>query len=248
MSEDSASKKPSYLPIAGALFFGIVVGVAMSDGEEAALGVKRDLEARVAAAEEAVAAAEQRAAAAVESAQAAVSSGADQAAQTVAEQVAALESKMAEMTESVSVDVTGDEAFNALNSRVQVLAEQMAGIIGELRTGVAAPAPSAPAGESAPAEAPPAEAAPAADTAALEAKIGESGFAIAVGQTGEAGDTRVFMARIDTAADSARVMVVGEGPSIITVGGEPLTLENGCALTLEGLADRRAFISVACGA
>jgi hypothetical protein len=265
MSDKPKSSSTPIIPIAGALFLGIVVGNIMSDGDKAAEKVKRDLEARVVAAEEAVAAAESRAAdvlsgaeeavaaaeakaaEALANAEAAIASGSEETLAAAGEQIAALEAKLEEMMASADVDVEGDEAFSALNNRVQVLAEQMAGIIGMVRSGEAAPAAM---GETAaaPAEEAPAETAEATggDADALAEAIGESGLALAVGESGDAGDARVFMARVDSEAGAARVMVVGEGPSLLQANGPAVELQNGCALSLKGVADHRAYIAVAC--
>jgi hypothetical protein len=267
MSDKPKSSSTPIIPIAGALFLGIVVGNIMSDGDKAAEKVKRDLEARVVAAEEAVAAAESRAAdvlsgaeeavaaaeakaaEALANAEAAIASGSEETLAAAGEQIAALEAKLEEMMASADVDVEGDEAFAALNNRVQVLAEQMAGIIGMVRSGEAAPAAmggtetaAAPAAEA------PAETAEATggDADALAEAIGESGLALAVGESGDAGDARVFMARVDSEAGAARVMVVGEGPSLLQANGPVVELQNGCALSLKGVADHRAYIAVAC--
>jgi hypothetical protein len=129
---------------------------------------------------------------------------------------------------------------------VQVLAEQMAGIIGMVRSGEAAPAAMGePETAAAPAEAAPAEAT-GGEADALAESIGESGLALAVGESGDAGDARVFMARVDSEAGAARVMVVGEGPSLLEANGPAVELQNGCALSLKGVADHRAYIAVSC--
>jgi hypothetical protein len=120
-SEDS-EKKPSYLPIAGALFLGIVVGAALGSGDEAALKVKRDLEGRLAAAEQHLAAAEGRVEEAVAAAQEASSSAVDQATSAAVEQLAALEANLAEL--SGAVENAGDsEEVAAICNRVNVLAQ-----------------------------------------------------------------------------------------------------------------------------
>jgi hypothetical protein len=93
------------------------------------------------------------------------------------------------------------------------------------------------------AEAEAAEAAPAAETPT----VGEDGLVLAVGQTGSVDGTRVFLSRIDEETGEARLMVVGEGPATVATDGEPLALGEGCALTLVGIAERRAYLGVACG-
>jgi hypothetical protein len=233
MSADAAEPKKSssaILPVAGALFLGVVIGAAMNSGDDAALKVKRDLEARVEAAESA-------AAAAIANAEAAANSGVERAAATVSELQGKLEAVAAEAAASSDA-----EMVDALNKRVQVLAEQMAAMISAMQAGGAMPAPAKPA--AAPAEA---EASAEGDPEALAAAIGESGLILAVGQTGAVEGARVFMSRIDAEAGAARLMVVGEGPTIIGGSDGAVTLSNGCVLTLEGVADRRAYISVACG-
>jgi hypothetical protein len=42
-------------------------------------------------------------------------------------------------------------------------------------------------------------------------------------------------------------MIVGEGPTMIGGANGPVDLANGCSMTLEGVADSRAYIKVACG-
>jgi hypothetical protein len=252
MSADDAEPQkssPPYLAIAGALFLGVVVGAAFQGGDDAALKVKRELETRVEAAEAAAAAAQERAAAAIADAEAAAAAGAEQAAQSAAAQVSEFQSKLDEVAAEAAA--SGDaEELKALSSRVQVLAEQMAAMIASAQSGGAMPAPAeTPAAEPA-AEAAPAdeagEAAPSADAETLAAAIGEDGLALAVGQTGAVGEARVFMSRIDAETGEARIMIVGEGPTLIGGGAGPVELANGCAMSLEGVADNRAYIKVDC--
>ena len=239
MADESTDKKPSYLPIAGALFFGIVVGTAMSGGDEAAFRVKKELEERVATAEAQLAEARDAAASAVDSAAEKAAQAAETAKAEATEQIAALEERLASAADSADA-----EELEALRNRVQVMAEQMAAMITQMREGGVAMAPP----EQAPAEAPSDDAA-AGDGAAeaLTAEIGEDGLVLAVGQTGSVGDTRVFMSRIDSEAGAARVMVVGEGPTMIGGDMAQVELANGCTLSLAGIADNRAYLATACG-
>ena len=239
-------KKPSYLPIAGALFLGIVVGSALGSGDEAALRVKRDLEEQLAAAEsqarEALSAAEQ-----------AAESAASAASNEAADQVAALESKIADIEAAVS-EAGDSEEVAAIRNRVQVLAEQMAETIARMQSGAASAAGSG-AQAAASGDGDGAPAAPAAedgsaeeggmDVAALQQAIGEDGLVLAVGQTGSVGDTRVFMSRIDSDAMEARIMVVGDGPATLGRDSGSIAVA-GCDLSLAGVADRRAYLKTAC--
>jgi hypothetical protein len=244
MAEDTSKdseKKPSYLPIAGALFLGIVVGAALGSGDEAALRVKRDLEERLEQAQQA-------AAEAVAAAEQAAEGAASQAATAASEQVTALEGKIGDL-ESALAEAGDSEEVAAIRNRVQVLAEQMAATIAAMQSGAGmAPAAS---GDGAPAK-PAAEAAPQAaqggdaDVAALEEAIGADGLVLAVGQTGSVGETRVFMSRLDSEAMEARVMVVGQGPATVGRESGPIEVGGGCSLSLEGIADRRAYLKPSC--
>lgn len=238
MADESTDKKPSYLPIAGALFFGIVVGTAMSGGDEAAFRVKKELEERVATAEAQLAEARDAAASAVDSAAEKAAQAAETAKAEATEQIAALEERLASAADSADA-----EELEALRNRVQVMAEQMAAMITQMREGGVAMAPP----EQAPATAPAEDAAAGDGAEALAAEIGEDGLVLAVGQTGSVGDTRVFMSRIDSEAGAARVMVVGEGPTMIGGDMAQVELANGCTLSLAGIADNRAYLATACG-
>jgi hypothetical protein len=124
----------------------------------------------------------------------------------------------------------------------------MAALIGrmnDIAAGVAAPAPAD--GAAAPADAPAETAAPAAtDAAALEARLGENGAAVSVGQTAIFGEDRVFLSRVDAATGDALVRVAGEGSARFGASAGTLALPGGCVLTLVGVAGNRAFIDAAC--
>ena len=245
-SKDS-EKKPSYLPIAGALFLGIVIGSALGSGDEAALRVKRDLE-------EQLAAAETQAREALSAAEEAAESAASAASNEAAEQVAALENKIGDIESALSG--AGDsEEVAAIRNRVQVLAEQMAETIARMQSGQSTAAGAAASGDAASGDGDGAPAASASDgeatesggmeVAALEDEIGDDGMVLAVGQTGSVGDTRVFMSRIDSETNEARIMVVGDGPATLGRDTGPIEVA-GCTLSLAGVADRRAYLKTDC--
>jgi hypothetical protein len=233
----SEQPKKNYVPIAVAVFIGVMVGALMSSGDDKA---ERALAKRIAALETELAAKAPVAEAAPAAAAAPVAEAAPVVAalsEEEAARLAALEAKAAELAAATATT-------EALGDRVTVLGQQMAQIVAAIQSGGAAPAatPAAPAADPAPAAAP-AEASADAG-AALAAKIGETGLVLSVGQTGAAGDVRLFLSRVDAEANLVRVLVVGAGPQ--DVGSDAVTLANGCAVSLAGVVERKAYIAVDC--
>lgn len=255
------SENSSYLPIAVAFAAGIAVGAVVSSGDkpapvERATAVATDAaETVVEESAAAVDAAAEEGATMVETAEEmaadageAVADAADAAVEAAGDAYDAVAAEAAEIAESIGAVEAVEDVSDDVRERVNVLAQQMAGIVAmiqDLQAGGGAPAPDA-----APAETPaaaPAEA-PAASSAAdaLAAEIGDTGLALAVGEIGEVEEVRVFMSRIDAEATAARVMIVGVGPQMIAAGDAPLDLGNGCTVSLAGVADGKAYLKVVC--
>ncbi len=237
-------KKKSNAPIIIAVVIGVMAGALLASGDDKA---QRALTRRVATLETELAARAAPPAADEAAAEAAAEAPAEPAPvvaalpEEEAARIAALEAKAAELA-------AADAAAAALGDRVAVMGEQMAQIVAAIQAGaVAAPPAGAAPEEAAAPGAAPEEAAPADDAdsaAALAAAVGETGLILSVGQTGPAGDGRIFLSRLDAEGMVARVLLVGTGP--LELGKDPVTIGNGCALSLAGIVERRAYIAVAC--
>lgn len=254
MSDSEPKKSNSTLVLAGALVLGAVVGAAVASRGDDEL---RALERRIDAMETAAA----DAAAEVGGDLSARMDAMEEARDELVYDLKQLTGNIL-MSKEEAVEETG-EAVAAIENRVQVLAQQMAGIVGrvmELEAGASAPAATAPADSAAPADgAAPAETAPA-DTAAapaaepeeesgaaaLEAQLGEDGAAISVGQTARFGEQTFFLSRIDAEAGSARLLAMGQGPVMLGGDAGPVTLDNGCQLTLIGFDGNTAYLKPTC--
>lgn len=77
----------------------------------------------------------------------------------------------------------------------------------------------------------------------LAEELGEGGIILSVGQTAIVQEARVFLSKI--AEGNVLVSVEGERLPVGQDAGS-LTLDNGCTLSLVGVADRKAFIRPTC--
>jgi len=242
MSDSEPKKSNSTLILAGALVLGAVVGAAVASrgGDEL-----RALETRIDAMETAAA----DAAAEVGGDLSARMDAMEEAKEELVYDIKQLTGNIL-MSKEEALEETG-KTVAAVENRVQVLAQQMAGIIGRvtaLEAGVSAPAAPAPAADdAAPTEAAPAPAAEAdSGAAALEAQLGADGAAISVGQTARFGEQTFFLSRIDAEAGSARLLAMGQGPVMLGGDAAPVTLDNGCELTLIGFDGNTAYLKPTC--
>ncbi len=246
------AEKNSYLTLGVAIAVGLIVGAALGarNSGEAALMGKR-LEAQFS--EQTGAIGEQ--VAALEARLGGLSAEDPR--------VEALDARVNEI-EAQAATLSGQIArVTAVDDRVTVLAEQMAGIVAQLQALDGAAPAAAPIAAPAPAETPAAAApstaatpaagpnAPSDDpsddpSAALMARLGEGGAALSIGETATFGGAAVFLSRVDVAARDAHVVVVGRGPATIGDTAGALTLDDGCALTLVGVLERRAFLQPVC--
>lgn len=227
-----SDKKNSTLVLGGALIVGLVLGAAIgSRGGDAQKAAARQIAALEAQTAEKLAGVEARLAE--------LAAGGDTAAA-----VAALDARVAALDAAVA---GAPAAVAAVQDRVAVLADQMVLMIDRMANVSAAPAP-APAEAQAAAAAPEAAAAPAADDAAarLAAEVADGGAALAVGQAATLGETTVFLSRID-ANGAARLHVRGlKAAAMVGADNGDLQLADGCALTLLGVADGKAYLKRVC--
>ncbi|MGF1658074.1 MAG: hypothetical protein ACFCUS_01450 [Rubrimonas sp.] len=219
MSTETAAKSPSLMPVAAALFVGLIAGAVFSGGDGAARKVQREATARIAAVEAAVG---EQIAAATASAQGA----ADTAAAAATQQLAAMEAALAEARDAGAAEVAALRAeVEALTGRIEAMAAE---------TVAAAPEP------------PVAEAPPPQDAAAAEPGSEARDLALTVGQTGSVGGVPVFLSRYSEETEEAWLVVVGSGPRKVGAHSGPVTLSNGCELAFGGIEGRIARIGVTC--
>lgn len=247
MSEEKPKSGNNVVILAGALVLGAVVGsaVASRGGDET-----KALNARI------------------EALEASLAEELELKAAAMTKSVDYVNDRIDELETSMETDDGDDEIaedVDAVADRVTVMARQMAALIGRIAAMEAAPAApaAAPAAaatpaadeaanddaadEGAPAEAAAADEEPAAESAAaLAAALGEDGVAISVGQTARFGDAVFFLSRLDADAGAARLLAMGAGPVLVGGDAGAYDMGDGCALTLLGIAEGKAFLKPAC--
>ena len=157
------------------------------------------------------------------------------------EQVSKLEGGSEAVREDVAAALTATStAVASVTSEMQAVARGFA----ELKAAPVAAAPEAVA-ETVTENQPETETAQETDVAAeMRAAIGEEGMILSVGQTGVAGETRLFLSKLDD--EAAHLVIVGGDRVALGKFDSPLQVAGGCAVSLEGVHERKAYLAVDC--
>ncbi|MEO0820346.1 MAG: hypothetical protein AAF074_07965 [Pseudomonadota bacterium] len=148
---------------------------------------------------------------------------------------ASMRSELAALRQSSEAAMAAiDERLAALDTRIAEMPVELAALQpGEDTAALAAP------------EAPSAADLAAARAEALAAEIGADGLALAFGESGMAGDARVFLSRMD-GVNAVLHVAGGGGDFAVGPDAGAAALANGCEIALAGTAARTAFLAVAC--
>lgn len=266
MADESGKPKKSgspYIPIAVALFIGIVIGGALFSSDDVEETVERQLSAAQNEMNEQLAAARSEVDEQITAARGeideqitAIGERADAAGEEIArldpveEGLAALDSAGEEISarldslgesveESMSAQTEAGERVEFLESRVQTMAGQMSQIVSRLQEVESRPAAasamgSSETGDEAAAEEP-------ADSEPEPASTASLGF----GQVGSVGGTQVFVSRLDAGAGEVGVMTL-DGRSGTVGMDAPFDLGDDCSLMLTGIEDGTAQLASNC--
>ena len=158
----------------------------------------------------------------------------------LSKQVAKLEGGSEAVREDVAAAFSAtSSAVDGVTSELQAVVARFAAIEAAAVSPVAAPPSEAQAADVAEAPTPEVDMA-----AGLRSAIGENGVILSVGQTGVVGEARLFLSRLDEQA--AHLVVVGGERITLGAFDSAKPLKGGCAVSLEGVHERKAYIAADC--